>query len=117
MSGTPSQPVRLDREALLERVGYDPEILKEIAALFLETAPSQLEEVKLAVALRDAEKLNRTAHSLKGAVGNFTDATPYQLAYELEKMGKRGELDRAPETVASLEEELRRLSAALQELA
>jgi HPt (histidine-containing phosphotransfer) domain-containing protein len=58
----------------------------------------------------DAGILEREAHSLKGAVGNFGAKEAYEVAHHLEKLGKEGEM-------ATVEGELSNLESALNELA
>jgi HPt (histidine-containing phosphotransfer) domain-containing protein len=81
----------LDMTAALGRVGGDEELLKEIAQLFLEQWPDSLSDVKRAIEVRDAQALERAAHSLKGSVANFGAKDAHQAALRLEMMGRSGE--------------------------
>ncbi|MBL8176340.1 MAG: Hpt domain-containing protein [Bryobacterales bacterium] len=99
----------LDRAVALERVGGDSELLQEMAQLFLDEYPSQLDAVRVAVLARDAKALERSAHSLKGSVGNFGAAAAQDAALRLEMIGRRGELQ-------DVEQEFRNLEAALSAL-
>ena len=67
----PAPESSLDRRLALSRVGGDMELLREIAALFLEECPRSLLEIHQAVTGEDAAKLENAAHSLKGSVANF----------------------------------------------
>ena len=58
-------------EAALEGLGGDVDLLREISDLFLSGLPENLNEIGRAVASGDAEALERSSHSLKGAIGNF----------------------------------------------
>ncbi len=100
----------------LERVGGDGELLQEIAALFLEDYPAQMEKLKQAIAAGDAETVERTAHSIKGAVSNFAADAAYDAALELEMMGRSGTLQRGEEAYRKLEEEIQRLVTVLSNL-
>ncbi|HYM09459.1 MAG TPA: Hpt domain-containing protein [Bryobacterales bacterium] len=99
--------------AALDRVGGDSELLEEIAKLFLETAPRQLDQIRQAVADRDALALSRSAHTLKGSVGTFGADAAFEAALRLEKMGRSGELAGVDEAYAALEEVMQGVTQAL----
>jgi len=107
----------LDRAIALSRVGGDAELLQEMAQLFLEECPSQLESVRAAVRARDAKALERSAHSLKGSVGNFGAAAAHQAAFELEMLGRRGELERVDTALQRLESAFSELQPEMESLA
>ncbi len=99
----------LDRSIALERVGGDEELLREIAGLFLAEYPTLLRDIRVALEKADAEALERSAHSLKGAVSNFEARRAFEAAFRLETMGRTKNLDRAPAALTELEEVLRAL--------
>ena len=106
----------LDKTAVLDRVGGDEELLREITDLFLVEYPEQLEEIRKAVAARDARQVQESAHSLKGAVSNFGAAAVTQAAFELEQMGRQNDLSRATSALAALEAQLASLQPALRSI-
>ena len=106
-----------DREQLLERVDHDTELLEEIIELFLEDYPNLLDGIRRAVQSGDSHSLERAAHALKGSVGNFMADRTYEAAFRLEKMGRQGNMERAPDACRALEAELDRLAPALKALA
>ena len=97
---------KLDSAALLDRVGGDTELLGELAVLFTDDCPRLLDEIRDAVRLGDAEKLGRSAHTLKGSVGNFAAQDAFQAALRLEKMGREGETRLAQHALGELEMEI-----------
>jgi HPt (histidine-containing phosphotransfer) domain-containing protein len=105
MSSSLPEP-SLDRELALSRVGGDLELLREIAALFLDECPRALLEIHQAIAGGDAGKLENAAHSLKGSVANFGASTAVAAAFRLEQMGRARELIEAPEALRALEQAL-----------
>jgi CheY-like chemotaxis protein len=105
-----------DGAVALERVGGDRELLKDLAGVFLSESPAMLAEVREAVARRDALRLKRAAHTLKGAVGTFGAAASVAAALRLETMGREGNLVGAEEAWRALEEAVARLGPALAEL-
>src|SRR3954452_14567936 len=94
----------VNREAALDRVGGDEELLAEIAQLFLEDYPRILIEIVTALNAGDAAALEHAAHSLKGSVSNF-GAEPARLAaFELEKIGRSRDLSGAPDAYDRLDQ-------------
>ena len=60
--------------------------------------------------------LERAAHTLKGAVGNFSAQGAYAAALRVEMMGRGGDLTHAAAAYAELEQEVARLGEALTAL-
>ncbi len=107
----------LDRSAALAHMDGDADLLAEMAGLLLQDHPSQLSSVRAAVAARDTKLIERSAHKLKGSLGVFGAKQAFDAALSLEMLGKGGDLTRADETLGVLEEALKRLTPALEELA
>lgn len=106
----------LDRAAALARVGGDLELLKEIAALFLDEYPRALDEIHKALASGDSRALEHAAHGLKGSVANFGARAAVDAAFELEQFGKAGKLDQVAPALISLERALAGLHAELSSI-
>ena len=92
----------------LEMAGGDVEFLKELVEIYRSDYPDKLSKIRQALKDGDAKTLYETAHSLKGASGNLGLGRVYELALEIERMGKEGRLQGAEEVFGELEEELRR---------
>jgi CheY-like chemotaxis protein len=106
----------LDRATALKRVGGDRQLLAEIVQLFVSQCPRWLADIRLAVAQGDAILLYRTAHTLKGAVGNFGAAEACLEAQRLERLGREGNLKEAADICTALERQIERLLPALNAL-
>lgn len=106
----------LDTATALERVDGDRELLQELAQMFLDHAPVMMAEVRDACGRRDADAIQRAAHSLKGSAGNLAANAVCSTAQELELMGHEGDLKRCDVVLATLESEMRRLESALATL-
>lgn len=108
--------VVFDKEIALSRVGGDAELLKEIAVLFLDDYPKSLSELREAVAARDAKRVERTAHGLKGSVSNFGARPAVEAALQLETMGRSQKLAEVEQVFHTLELALAALRPELESL-
>jgi len=84
-----------DRDGLLERLGGDEDLLRQIAEVFLKDAPEQMLSLKDAIQKGDATLAERLAHTLKGASANVGANVLQELAAQMEITGKEGDLNRA----------------------
>ena len=110
-TGTPAGV--LDKAALLARVGGREDRLRTIIQVFQGESAGLMAELREAIAGGHAPGLKRAAHSLKGAVGLFGAPSVVENAQSLESLGQAGELTGAMESYGRLEEEVRKLNAAL----
>jgi histidine phosphotransfer protein HptB len=77
-------------EALKESTGGD--FIVELIDTFLEDMPSQLEQLKNALAAQDTESFRRAAHTIKSNAATFGADQLAGLARELEMMGRENKL-------------------------
>jgi CheY-like chemotaxis protein len=106
----------VDKTALLTRVGGDAQLLHELIDLFLMECPRMMDEVRKALENQNAKTLERTAHALKGSVGNFNINTATDAALNLERMGQSGDLSLARVAFEDLEGELAWVTPALERI-
>jgi HPt (histidine-containing phosphotransfer) domain-containing protein len=106
-----------DREQLLASVEGDGELLQDIIDLFLAETPKKLAKIQNAITEKDAGRLQRAAHELKGSVSNFGAPTAVDLALELEGLGKGFKFVGALDVFNILVEEMERLKLALENYA
>ena len=105
-----------DKSYALSRVEGDEELLSEIASLFLDDYPRLLGGIHEAIEAGDSEALERTSHTLKGALGNLVEPLEHKSVAQLEKMGRDGELANAQPAYSDLEARLARLKPELERL-
>ncbi len=103
----------INRAALWEHVNHDKALLKLITDLFVAQYPQQLGELKAAILRGDGPMVEAHAHTLKGAVSNFTATAAVEATQQLELIGRQGDLALANQAYAILEKELARLKTAL----
>jgi CheY-like chemotaxis protein len=105
--------VPLDRAALLANLGGDELLLRELMQLFLSECPALLAAVREAVRSRDSLRLRQESHKLKGMVSNFCYPAAAEAAWQLESMGRAGDLTGVDEAFAQLEQSTRDLQQSL----
>ncbi|HUJ40620.1 MAG TPA: Hpt domain-containing protein [Candidatus Acidoferrales bacterium] len=100
----------LDREVMLASVEEDLGLLRELAELFFAETPGLLSRLRNGLQARDPELVERSAHTLKGALSNFGALSACQAARELELRGRESRFEGAPELFSALEREVSRAS-------
>jgi len=109
-------PQLIDAQDLVERFDGDVELLHQAYELFRLSYPKLLLQLREAVQRGDAGAVERTAHTIKGSVGNFGGAAAVEAAFTLEKMGSAGDLRHASSACETLESEIERLTPTLTQL-
>ena len=104
----PDTPL-FDRQALLQAFDNDWDFLMEVVDMFVTDYPQMMTDIKQAIDHQDASMLERTAHALKGMLGNFQVDASVQKAFALETVGRNETFDNARATFDSLTDELARL--------
>ena len=107
------KPRPYDHDAALARLEGDLDLLVEVAESFREEASNLLSEIRRSISRRDPTGLERSAHTLKGAVANFSADLTFEGALGLEMMGKRQDMDGAEAAFADLERDVAGLTEAL----
>jgi HPt (histidine-containing phosphotransfer) domain-containing protein len=102
-----------DEVELMSRVDNDVAFLAETVDMIVADGPALLEQVRSAAAAGDAPVFARHAHSLKGMISNFCAPHAYACAFELEKLGKGGDLSGAGPVIERMNEQLSALTAEL----
>ncbi|RLJ18087.1 hypothetical protein DJ031_12390 [bacterium endosymbiont of Escarpia laminata] len=109
------RPVVWDREAALKTIDGDEKLLGQMIEMFVERVPVTLGQIISAMDEDDAAVMAGSAHALKGLVSHFSAYRARDLAAELEKRAKRGELAGVDELVGSLRLEVETLVTNLGE--
>jgi signal transduction histidine kinase/CheY-like chemotaxis protein len=118
VSGSDSvSPLSLNHQKIMDRLGDSTDLLKSVIQLFHETYPAHVVSIEEAVQNQDGDMLEKSAHALKGAIGNFTEDSPYEAAMVLEKMGRENRFDVAKAATSDLKYQLLQLDQALEQLA
>ena len=107
----------VSRQEALNRVGGNIGTLKELVGIFNEECPRLMDQIRDSIEERDAVKLRKAAHSLKGSVDVFGATPAREAAWALEQMGRDGELAAVETAWSQLEAEIDRLKPVLSTLA
>ena len=114
----PTEPASLDLMGLIELRGWhtqgEPDIISELASLFLRDTPRRLDEMLRALSAGEAEELGHLAHALKGSSLNLGARRMASLCTRLEAQGRGRLLEEAGQTVGELRREFSRVSALLE---
>ena len=100
----------VDFEKALQTMDNSRELFDEIAGLFLDDAPSHMQDIRDSLAEGDAKAVRHCAHALKGMAGVFAAERTMKAAERVEKSA--GQEDCA-EAVADLEIALSELQAVI----
>ena len=95
-----------DRAKALERLDGDENLLQEVIKIFLEETPKLMAELRQGIVDKNAEVVERLAHSLKGQLGYMGLTAIAERARDLELLGKKHKLDCALELFSRLESEI-----------
>lgn len=106
----------LNKTQLLEKVFGDKALLNQIIDMFLEMSPDMVASIENSILRGDSEALVRTAHALKGSVGNFSTEGAFAQAAELEKLGKSANFEQAEQVLEIMKKNILTLIHALEEL-
>ena len=108
---TPGDSGAIDFKALLNRVGGDRDLLREMMEIFLEEMPLRFAEIDAAIRAADQKALEQAAHSLKGSIGYFSGTEAFDAARAMVENARQGLMDDMP----GLFERLARAGAVLED--
>jgi signal transduction histidine kinase/CheY-like chemotaxis protein/HPt (histidine-containing phosphotransfer) domain-containing protein len=113
-----TEPPSLDVKGLIELRGGQtkngPDIIFELASLFLRDTPRRLDDMLRALSAGEAEELGRLAHTVKGSSLNLGAERMASLCTRLEAQGHGRLFEEAGRTAAELRREFTRVSALLE---
>jgi len=112
---SPSAPDLINRAGALSRVDGDGDLMASLLDIFFTETGPMMEAIRTSVKCGDPGKIEKAAHRLKGSVSIFCADTVAQTALELERIGRGGDLTKANETLAHLEQQMADLQPALKQ--
>ena len=103
-----------DRKSLQERLMNDEALILTIIAAFLQDIPKQIQALRGFIQSSDALQTRRQAHTIKGAAANVGASRLCEVAYEMEKAGEAGDIQRASLLLRQLDEAFYYLAQVLE---
>jgi signal transduction histidine kinase/DNA-binding response OmpR family regulator/HPt (histidine-containing phosphotransfer) domain-containing protein len=111
----PNTAIELNALAQLQAMmGGKAAYLHELIDSFLEDAPQLLAELQRGIDVHEPARVRMAAHTLKSNAADFGATRLRDLNRALESMAQSGALDRAPNLVAAVEQELGRVQGELR---
>jgi len=104
-----------DRAGMMGRLMDDEELARVLTECFLEDIPQQIETLRGCLEAGDAPGAERQAHTIKGAAANVGGEFLREVASEMEKAGKAGDLDVVKTRMADLYVQFERLKDVMKE--
>jgi two-component system sensor histidine kinase/response regulator len=102
-----------NRADLMERLVGDEDLAQVVIDGYLREIPKKICALETAVKNHDVTVAEREAHTIKGMAANVGGEALWQIAYELEKTGRSGDLNAVTSGLVDLKEQVRRLNAAI----
>ena len=112
----PEKNTSISMEELLEIMGGDEELLNECLDDFVGDYPEMLGNIKDAIDAQDPSGLGGSAHAFKGTLKYIAAGKASDIAFQLERMGKDGNLDGAEDTYLLLAQECERLKVFIENM-
>lgn len=109
---TNSSVSRIAIDEILNRLGGDLELFRELALIYAEDSGPMLDRVRASATKADSFALEHAAHALKGLASNFAPNEVEQIAQQLEVRGR----EKSWEGVDELTERLAQSVKALADL-
>jgi HPt (histidine-containing phosphotransfer) domain-containing protein len=110
-----SNPTVWSADTMVERLGGDDELARQLVSLFLTEYPRMMHAIRESIDGGVADTVRRAAHAFKGSVSNFIDDGPVSTALEIEILGKEGNLAGVPAIFVRLEAEVAQLVVGMRE--
>jgi HPt (histidine-containing phosphotransfer) domain-containing protein len=84
--------IALDMANVLESLGGDRELLRDVLGLLLQELPRHMESLRQAIASGNAEAIERLAHHIKGELGYLSLPEVSRSASNLEASGREANI-------------------------
>ncbi len=94
----------------------DPELLVDLIQMYLQDGPNKLREIVEGLETQDYDRVERAAHSLKGAAGNLGAIHVQEDCEVLQNASRDHQLQTVQQGVASLRGHFQEAETALQQL-
>jgi HPt (histidine-containing phosphotransfer) domain-containing protein len=98
---------------MVERLGGDEELARQLIALFLVEYPKLMDTLCASVNGGQPDAIRRAAHAAKGCIANFVEGGPQATAFRIEQLGAAGAVNEIAPLLSQLQREIDALAAAM----
>lgn len=109
-----AKPTHFAPDEVLENIEQDRELLSEMVEIFLETLPSQLNDLKAAWREAALDRVAGAAHSLKGSLLTLAAGRGSEMAARIEQAGRAQDAETVRAMLPEFERELDELCQELR---
>ncbi|MCP4716756.1 MAG: response regulator, partial [Deltaproteobacteria bacterium] len=113
-SGGTCESKVFNRVEMMERLDNDEELIAMLLKSFVEIFPSNFTELQQAVEDKNAEMVHLLGHTIKGSSANVSADAMRNVALEIEKSGKAGDITKAAGFFEDLKKEFERFEICLK---
>ena len=106
----------LDADVLLQRTQGDRDLTRDMANIFVESAPLYIEAVRNSLITHDSAALVKSAHKLKGSAANIALLPLMEAAARIESVAETADLEKAGQLLPELEQHIDLALEAIKEL-
>ena len=106
---SPNSRDAVNMDELKEIMDNDLELIQDCFTDFVQEWPVQYVEIKSAVLEKNGQKLDESAHKLKGTLKYLAAGKASEAAYYLESAGKESDFSRIEEKLENLKNECQRV--------
>src|SRR5262245_3585585 len=110
----PDRGAIFDRQASIEQVGGDADLLDALIEAYLGQEPALLASLQSAVEQRDSPSIRKAAHALVSCVSAIGAARSRAAARELEEMARQQQLDHVTDAHRTVIQEFQLLRQSVQ---
>jgi PAS domain S-box-containing protein len=109
----PPLPI-FDKDGLNDRLMGDQHLIEEILSIFFEDTPRRIETLKACAAAGNATSARDQAHAIKGAAASVGGEALRAVAFEMEKAGRAGDVEKVKAIMPLLERGFEQLKQAVR---
>lgn len=106
-----------DKQALMDRLMGDKELVETVISGFLDDMPRQIKSLTGFINQKNTAESEKKGHQIKGAVSNVGGDVLREIASIVEKAGKEGDLNKLTRLLPQMEEAFDQLKKAMEEFA
>jgi CheY-like chemotaxis protein len=104
-----------DRDQLMARINYKPELFDKLVHVFIDTVPADIKQLTVILDRGDMEALRSEAHKMKGYFSNISANRLWALAIDLEQAALAKDADACHTLIAALKDAYALFEAAVAE--